>query len=350
MGIGLLNSKLAEKYANFIDIHPESSIYHTFAWRRIIEQTYGYRPFYIVATHGEEVAGVLPLFEVSSLIHGRRLVSLPFSYCVNTLYYDSRILREMIEFAKVLTKKRNCSYLEIKHGSEFPLDVGLLSHSHFIHSVLDLSCPIDEIWRKFKKDVRKSIRKAEHSTMQLITGNELAHYRIFFELEVETRRKQGSPPYSFRFFDALYSILHPLGKVKLYLTMLNGQYIAGGIILLHKDSALFGYSASSSSKVFLRLKPNNFLFWHAIQNLHKANLNSLDFGITDPSNEGLLRFKSAWGTRNSQIPYRYFLNQASEVPVFDRRSLKLRIARGMLHAMPLKLLKKIGPVLLRQLG
>ena len=350
MYIGLLKQEAEEQYRNFIDDHPNASIYHTLDWRSIIQKTYSYQPFYIIAKDGEEIKGVLPLFEVKSVIHGKRLVSIPFSHWVSILYQDLNILYQMVDFAMYLTRKRKCSYLEIKHGSELPAIIVLVHREHYFRSILNLSGSIDDIWDKFKRDVRKSIRKAKRSPLKFIKGEKLEHYRAFYRLELETRKRQGSPPYSSAFFDNLYSKLHPLGKVKLYLASIEGQYIAGVIMLFHNKIAICGYSASTSNREFMKLKPNNLLFWKVIQDLYQEGYKSLNFGITDPSNEGLLRFKSAWGTNNTLIPYYYFLNSASEIPVFDRSSLKLRIASGVLKRMPLLLLRNIGPVLLKQLG
>ncbi len=350
MHIGLLKPEAEEQYRSFVDNHPNASIYHTLEWRHIIQKTYGYRPCYIIAEDGEEIKGILPLFEVNSFIHGRRLVSIPFSHWVDVLYQDAQDLQQMIDFARHLTQERRCRYLEIKHGSELPENIDLASSGHFIDSILSLSASIDDIWDGFEGSVRRAVRKSKSSSLKLIEGQEVGHYRTFHRLELETRKRQGSPPYSSAFFEALYSILHLSGKAKLYLASIEGQYIAGMIILLHNKVAIYGYGASTSNRDFLKLRPNNLLFWQAIQDLHHHDYEFLDFGTTDPSNKGLLRFKSSWGTKDFHIPYYYFLNTISDTPVFDRNSFKLRIASSLLRRMPIPLLRTVGPVLLRQLG
>lgn len=349
MQINLLQSE-EELYRDFIDSNPNASIYHTLEWRDIVQETYRYKPQYIIARDGETIKGVLPLFQVNSYINGRRLVSIPFTHRVNILYHDISTLQQMIRFAKDLVSRSSCNYLEIRHGMDLPESVELKCSPNFFDSTLDISGPLDGIWGKFEGSVRRAIRKGRQSDLKITQGTELEDYRIFYELELETRKRQGSPPYSFRFFENLHSKLHTLGKAKLYFASFNNQDIAGVIILYYKKIAIYAYGASTSDRDFLKLRPNNLLFWQAIQDAHQCGCQLFDFGTTHPSNKGLLRFKSGWGTSDIRIPYYYFLNTISDIPVLDRDSFKLRFVSGILKRMPLALLRTVGPVLLKQLG
>ena len=72
------NERDREAWDTFVSNHPYGSPFHLIAWKESIEQTFGYRPFYLLATIGDRVAGVLPLFLAKSLLTGRRLISSPF--------------------------------------------------------------------------------------------------------------------------------------------------------------------------------------------------------------------------------------------------------------------------------
>ena len=341
MIIELLKKESENQYSAFIDEHPGSSIYHTLEWRHVIQDTYGYRPSYIVARDDNSIIGVLPLFEVNSIINGRRLVSIPFSHWVDILYNDTRTLSQMIDFAKHLTKKRKCGYIEIRHGSELPATAKLIRSEHFYDSILDISVSIDDIRDGFKKSVKRAIGKANRSSLVLFEGQNLEDYYTFYRLELETRKRQGAPSYSFGFFKTLYSVLYPKNNIKLYLASNEGKCIAGIIMLYHKQTAIYGYGASISNRELLNMRPNNLLFWQAIQDAHAQGYKYFDFGTTDPSNKGLLRFKSGWGTDDFRIPRYYYLNKTSNIPELDRDSFKMRVASGILKKMPICLTKHL---------
>ncbi len=311
-----------------------------------------YRPYYVVVKEGSSIRGALPLFEVRSLILGNRLVSIPFSHWVNILCDgDLAILQKLLSFARDLARKRRCRYLEIKHGQPLSEAHGLERSEHFFNSVLDLSRSIEDIWSGFESgSVRWGINRAKKSDLQVEKGSTLEDYRRFYRLELETRKSQGVPPYPFRFFRNLRDHLGNGRKLRLYLAYLDDVCVAGIIVLCHSKRAIYGYSASLKKREYLRTQPNNLLLWTAIKELHDDGYQEFDLGITPPSNKGLLSFKTRWGTENYKIPYYYFLNRAEEVPVVDRTSKGMRVANDILRKLPISILERVGPFLLKQVG
>ena len=64
--------------------HNESQFFHTAAWARVLNETYGHRPLYFSAIADGQLRALLPVMEVSSRVTGRRGVSLPFSdFCAS---------------------------------------------------------------------------------------------------------------------------------------------------------------------------------------------------------------------------------------------------------------------------
>src|SRR5215469_14624167 len=64
---------------SFVLSHPCGSPFHLTAWKESIEATFGYRSMSLIAMRGGQVCGVLPLFLVSSIVTGKRLISSPFA-------------------------------------------------------------------------------------------------------------------------------------------------------------------------------------------------------------------------------------------------------------------------------
>jgi len=350
MVVKIFEEKEKNLYRGFVENSDNAKIYHTLEWRSIIEKTYGYKPFYIIAKEDNEIKGILPLFEVKSFILGKRMVSIPFSHFVNILYTNQSVLRGLLRFATVLVKKFKCDYMEIKHGYELHNDINLKRSAQNYNSILHLNKPIDDIWKGFDiGSVRWGIRKAEKSELIVKQGKTLRDYKIFYELETETRKRQGSPLYPFEFFRALLELLNT-NKCKLYLAYYADKPIAGIIILNYKNYSIYGYSASVSDRRYLRYQPTNLLLWTIIKDLHNLRYRVFDFGITPSSNEGLLKFKKRWGTKTEKIPYYYFLNRTKDMPIIDRTGWKIQLPSTILQRLPTSLFRTVSPILLRQLG
>ncbi len=42
--------------------HPDSTFYHQTGWKRVVEKSYGHKPYYLLAKDDGVIKGVLPLF------------------------------------------------------------------------------------------------------------------------------------------------------------------------------------------------------------------------------------------------------------------------------------------------
>ncbi len=67
------------QWDEFVQAHPRSSPFHLLAWKRTIEESFRYRPYYLVARGGGRVRAVLPLFLVRNPLLGKALISSPFA-------------------------------------------------------------------------------------------------------------------------------------------------------------------------------------------------------------------------------------------------------------------------------
>src|ERR1051325_1907634 len=59
--------------------HRAASIFHSSAWARVLNETYGHSPHYFCAEHQGRLSELLPVMEVNSPWTGRRGVALPFT-------------------------------------------------------------------------------------------------------------------------------------------------------------------------------------------------------------------------------------------------------------------------------
>ncbi|MBW1893187.1 MAG: peptidoglycan bridge formation glycyltransferase FemA/FemB family protein [Deltaproteobacteria bacterium] len=209
--------------------------------------------------------------------------------------------------------------------------------------------PIDDIHKEIKSSTRRNIKKAEKAGVKIKTGICKKDYIAFYELMTETRKRQGSPPYSKAFFTHLFSNLDS-SQIQLFMAFKNDQPIAGIIMFYHGATALYAYGASVSDTKLLQMRPNDLLFWTVIKDANQKGFKDFDFGITHLSNQGLLRFKSQWGTINEEFKYTYYLNNINRTPSIDRSGKIAKLISRIFRVAPPPLLKITGPIALKLLG
>ncbi len=89
----------------------------------------------------------------------------------------------------------------------------------------------------------------------------------------------------------------------LFLAEKDRRPIAGAILLLHKDTVIYGYAASMLKFRFLR--GSDFLIWRSLEWAADAGFSVFDFGADSINQKGLLSFKRKWGGVHIPV-YFYF--------------------------------------------
>lgn len=333
-------------YQSFVDKHQLSLVYHTMAWRQIVQNTYGYTPHYITAKDSAQTVGLLPLFEVNSLISGRHLSAIPFSQFVSVLYETEDVLEGLVTQAKELACQVQCRYIEVR-GSAAPLTkFGFQVATHYWISTLSLQVDQKTLWRNLHHSTRRNIKKARKNDLYVRRARTTANFEKFYHLMLETRRRQGSPPYPAQ----LFTMLQKMPQARLYLVSDERQDLAGIIIFCYGDQVIYAYGASVSDLGLLRLRPNDLLFWTVITEMREEGYKIFNFGTTPINHKSLLRFKENWGSQSQPLAYAYWLNTITQIPLLERESRKVKLVSAFIRWMPLWSLRFVGRFLFKHLG
>ena len=113
--------------------HPNYSFFHSAAWAKTLEDTYGYRPVYLTAEEAGMGCSLLPLMEINSWLTGRRGVGLPFTDNCGPLYGDAASARGLVQRSLELGKSRGWKSIEFRGGKELfpeaPASLSFYGHS-----------------------------------------------------------------------------------------------------------------------------------------------------------------------------------------------------------------------------
>src|SRR5580658_7462523 len=279
--------------------HPQSTIFHSSGWARVLRETYGHRPFYAARFEGKHLAGLLPVMEVSSWLTGRRGVSLPFTDFCPMLKGTGDDGQALYQKAMEWGRERRWKRLECRgfNGAWAGAQPSLTFYGHKI----DLGVGREKLFEGLAGSVRTGVRKAEKTGVKIDFDAGQEAMRTFFTLHCGTRRRHGLPPQPWRFFLNIQRHLLSLGRGFIATALLGRQPLAAAVFLLDGRQALYKFGASDYAAQEAR--PNNMVMWAAMRHCAERGLATLNLGRTSLSNAGLRRFKLGMGAKEEEIRY-----------------------------------------------
>lgn len=349
MNVYPFNPLADTRWDEFVAHHPESSVFHTSAWLRALQQTYGYEPLACTTTRpGVPLQNALVLCRVKSWLTGSRLVSLPFSDHCQPLVDDPDSLVSILEWLQHARSHERWNYVELRPlRFEFPRAAAppqcQIAES-FVWQALDLTPDLPALLHGFHKScIQRKIHRAEREHLRYEEGRSHSLLQRFYRLSVLTRRRHGLPPQPIAWFRNLLQNLGP--SLSIRIVSQAEQPLAAIITLRHKHSLVYKYGCSDER--FHNLGGMVFVLWQAIQDGKRSGAFQFDLGRSDCVNDGLVAFKAKWGA--FRRPLHYF-RVSTEVSSRSRSEWAFRVAKDLCSKMPESLLTAAGRVLYRHLG
>ncbi len=282
-----------------IALHRDGTFFHTSAWARVLHQTYGHKPFYLQFFQGRKLAALIPLMEIRSPLTGCRGVCLPFSDLCDPLFFEQDVEGFVRDRLLNFAQQRRWHHLEVRGNRWFQL--GPEPVGRFYGHTLGLNGDCSQMFSRFASSVRRAIRKAQRSEVNVTVVRDRQAVAQFYKLHVETRRRHGLPSQPASFFRKIYEHIIKPGNGFIVLARHGHRAIAAAMFFHFGNNAIYKYGASN--KKFQEFRANNLAMWHGIQFLVRIGMGKLHFGRTDCVNDGLRRFKLAWGAQEETINY-----------------------------------------------
>jgi hypothetical protein len=287
--------------------HPDCNFFHSAAWAKVLVKTYAHKPFYLYFSRQFQAVALLPIMEIRSVFTGCRGVSLPFSdFCV-PLMFDKSESAPVMDKMSELARERNWKYFEVRGGHE-TLPAGATPATQFYGHRLFLSDRGEELFARCASSVRRAIRKAQKSGVDVQVTKTRDAILEFYRLHVRTRRRHGLPPQPLSFFLNIYEEIIKTGQGFVVLASRGSRSFAAAVFFQFGKSAVYKFGASEET--FQEFRGNNLVMWEAIKFLIRDGARMLHFGRTSLDNDGLRRFKMGWGVVEEAIEYFKFDTRA----------------------------------------
>lgn len=183
--------------------------------------------------------------------------------------------------------------LYCKNAASYKKDV------HYIN----LTDPLENILKNFKKSNRNSITRAKKEGIGIIRTTSTKDIKSFYEIYRKTMERRGSSDfyyYSEKYFKKLIEKMP--NNIQLFLAYRNKEPIAGALFLSEKDIVHYHLSGRSTNNTINGTM--NLLLWEAIQWAKSKGFSIFSLGGGHEPNDSLSRFKASF-TKSSASFKRY---------------------------------------------
>lgn len=283
----------AAQWDAFVRLQTGWTHFHLYGWRAVIDRVFGHECIYLVARNEDgEIAGILPLVRVRSLLFGHYLVSMPFLNHGGPLGETEAVVA-LSDHAVSLARSARVKLLELRSRMPLPLDLAV-SHRK-VTCVLDLPAnDSPRLWKSLDAKVRSQIRRPQKDGVTVRIGADQMEpfYRVF----ARHMRDLGTPSQPRLLFEVIAETFSD--SVTFACAYHDGVPIAAGCGFRWADE--FEITWASALNEHRRLSANMLVYWALIERAADNGCRVFNFGRCTPGS-GTHRFKQQWGTRDERL-------------------------------------------------
>jgi hypothetical protein len=273
---------------------PDATLYHRDPWVKLLAHAYGLSLWLATLYQdGRIVAG--SVFARAPL--SGRFVSLPFSDTCPPLAVEPEAAQWLLK-ALITQAPPHRAYEVRGIAAAAPWE----TVKCFVEWRLNLDRPLVQIESALALNFRRNLRRALRQPVRIERGSCVNLLERFYAMQLESRRRLGLPPQSWRFFKLTREIFAAEGNFEVWIASENGKDVASTVFLRDGDVVHYKWGARRTSS---HSAANHLLFWNAIEEFAPGT-RILHLGRTDVRNQGLMRFKKELGASANPLPSAFY--------------------------------------------
>lgn len=326
------------EWDQFVLASPFGTFFHLSGWMRVVEDVFRRPSLSLVAVRNGRICGAFPISCVRIPFIGKYLVSMPLGVYGGICANDSDSYFELLRAGGELATKLRVNYLEMRNRFE-PFPTSLPGRGLYVTFTQDLSPGPEKLLQALPRDTRYAIRKSQKAGLEWtedLTGAE------FYDIYAQSVHHLGTPVFPQMLFDRLKEAFPD--KVRVFGVRKAGKAIAGVMCFYYRDAVLPYYGGALQG--YQKDSPNNFMYWNLMAQSSKEGIREFDFGRSKRGT-GSYHFKSAWSMVETDLPYRYHLVKAKEVPHLSPIDKKFQLPVAAWKRLPFAWTKVLGPKVIR---
>jgi FemAB-related protein (PEP-CTERM system-associated) len=320
---------------------PQATFFHRAGWKRVIERAFGHRTHFLYAEEPDgRIVGVLPLAELSSLLFGRSLVSLPFCVYGGIAAMTDAARDALDAAAQALARELEVDHLEYRSlGTTHPDWLTSDLYVTFRKPIdPDPARNLEAIPRKQRAEVRKGIKAGLASVLDDGVDR-------FFGAYASSVHRLGTPVFAKRYFAILRDVF---GSDCDVLTITSGDRVVASVLSFYFRDEVLPYYGGGTPEA-RALSANDFMYWELMRRSSERGIRVFDYGRSKRGT-GAFQFKKNWGFEPQPLHYEYLLVKARKVPDHNPLNPKYALMIKAWQRLPLPVANLIGPHIVRGLG
>lgn len=330
----------------FVHDHPEGTPFHLPAWSTAVARGCGQKSHYLVAEDGKgELAGVMPLTEISSPIFGKVLASAGFGVGGGILTHDPRIVSQLAAKAWEIAQACKCPVVEVR-GGPLPGPEWSVDDTRYLGFVRDLAADDDAELLAIPRKQRAEVRKALETDLDIAIGchpdDVAAHYAVY----AESVRNLGTPVFPRSLFS---EVLREFGNSADVLIVRRGGVAVSSVLSLYWKGTVYPYWGGGT-RAARALRANDRMYFELMRHAREQKgCKRFDFGRSK-TGTGPAAFKKNWGFEPKPLSYYDRVAEGAKPrdasPVNPKYSLQVRVWSKL----PLWIANRAGPLIAKGLG
>jgi FemAB-related protein (PEP-CTERM system-associated) len=319
---------------DFVQAHPRSSPFHLLAWKRTIEESFRYRPYYLVARDSGRICAILPLFLVRNPFLGKALISSPFAVYGGILADSAGARDALYGYVKGLGEELGVDYIELRNA--WPEQCGGISNvSRYVTFTQELAPDEAKLLESLPKKTRNLVRKSLRQPFRMeynvrdVGRLDAVHSR--------NMRRLGTPNFPRKYFA---SVLANFGETADVREVWLDDKVMAVSLNFYYHGEMHTYHAAADSR-FNALGPNTFMYFDHLRWAGQHGFRVFDFGRSK-RDTGTFDFKRHWNTKMRELPYEVLLVNRKELPNFSPANPRFNFAIRTWRRLPLPVTRTLS--------
>lgn len=160
-------------------------------------------------------------------------------------------------------------------------------HAELTHQI-DLSQTEEQLLAKMRKGTKYEVKRGPKLNIEVKSSTDPEAIRQFYNLQVETSKRQKFVPFSYDFLEKQFEAFTPDDQVLLYTAEAKGQTLAQAYIIFQGQEAVYHYGASTEAG---RKLPGAYAIqWQAIREAKRRGMSRYNLWGVSPHNQPNHRF------------------------------------------------------------
>jgi lipid II:glycine glycyltransferase (peptidoglycan interpeptide bridge formation enzyme) len=272
-------------------------VHQSYEWAQAKHDIEQERVLFLTFSSESKMVCGMQLTERANLL-GQSLVSYGGPICLQN--YHELVRLPLANVIKDLRKHYSMVYLQTCPGRTWSLDEydlhRLLPYSET--SIIDLTRPVDDLWKSLSKEARWSVNKAKKCNLRIEVENDWESWQKSLAIQNIHSSEKNYRSFKLSFLRRLFEVLRVSGKVALFGCYSDGTMIATLMLAMSPKQAV--YYRGASLPMFREKQPGSLLLWEAVNWAKRNGLREFDMGGLPPENSALRsirNFKQSWGGR-----------------------------------------------------